>query len=184
MMVEGMITEKEARLQRIERQARLALDELAEHIRSERSQGLRAQIEILKRRLDELSLEREAGAARRIDQMDRERRQKLAAFKRQQQRPRSPMEVFKDYDGGEVKLNVDYTNYTEDELDDIFTYHAPKGIQPEVFEQFRNKGKELAAIINRRAYPCAELVSAINSLQEAIMWANAAIARHGARQEF
>lgn len=176
-MVEGKITEQEARM----------AHELAEQTRLEQSLGLKAEIEILKRRLDELSLERDreaqAAAARRIEQMDRERRQRLTAFKRQQQRPRTLMEVFRDYDGGEVKLNVDYTNYTRDELDDIFTYHAPKGIQPEVFEQIRNKGKELAAIINRRAYPCAELVNAVDHLQEAIMWANAAIARHGARRE-
>jgi hypothetical protein len=65
------------------------------------------------------------------------------------------------------------------DLENRFTYHAPKPGQPELYEQIRFAGLNFALLIDRHTPECRELSTAITKIEEAVMWANAAIARHG-----
>lgn len=64
-------------------------------------------------------------------------------------------------------------------IDDIFSYHAPKGDQPARYEAIRAKARELAHIILDNVPSCADRSSALRKLREAVMVANAAIALEG-----
>ena len=66
----------------------------------------------------------------------------------------------------------------DSELTKRFTYHAPKGDQQQRYVELRNKGKELAELIAKHSSPSREQSLAITKLEEAIMWANAGIARN------
>jgi hypothetical protein len=63
------------------------------------------------------------------------------------------------------------------ELENRFTYHSPKDGQPQKYTALRTKGKELAEMINSMVPESREQSLAITKLEEAIMWANAGIAR-------
>jgi hypothetical protein len=64
------------------------------------------------------------------------------------------------------------------DLENRFTYHAPKPGQPEIYEQIRFAGLGLALLIDRNAPESRELSLAITKIEEAVFWANAAIARN------
>jgi hypothetical protein len=67
------------------------------------------------------------------------------------------------------------------EIETRFTYHAPKEGQPAKYECLRSGAKTLAKLILAKCPPeCRETSLAITKLEEAIFWANAAIARRGA----
>lgn len=67
------------------------------------------------------------------------------------------------------------------ELDNRFTYHAPKEGQPAKYELLRATAKAMAKIILANCPPeCRETSLAITHLEEVCFWANAAIARRGA----
>ena len=59
-----------------------------------------------------------------------------------------------------------------------FTYHAPKGTQPERYVQIRDCAKALAKDIIDLTPASREQSLAITALEECVMWANAAIARN------
>lgn len=59
-----------------------------------------------------------------------------------------------------------------------FTYHPPKAGQPEKYELLRACAYSFAADIYTQAPDCRERSLAITKLEEAVMWANAAIARN------
>jgi len=65
-----------------------------------------------------------------------------------------------------------------DELTKRFTYHAPKGGQPERYSYLRDRAKDLAAEISRYCPPSRETSLALTNLEQAVFWANAAIARN------
>ena len=65
---------------------------------------------------------------------------------------------------------------TKEELENHFTYHPPKGDQPERYQKIRDKAKELAEVIFECTPPCADQSAAIRKLRESVMTANAAIA--------
>jgi hypothetical protein len=65
------------------------------------------------------------------------------------------------------------------DLDNRFTYHPPKPGQPNNYEDIRRNARRFAAIINAHCPDSREKSLAITSLEEAVMWANAGIARHG-----
>lgn len=67
---------------------------------------------------------------------------------------------------------------TNEELESRFTYHAPKDGQPERYERIRYKAKMLAAYINENCPESREKSLALTKIEEAVMWANAAIARN------
>ena len=64
----------------------------------------------------------------------------------------------------------------QSEIDTIFTYHAPKGTQPVKYEEIRELARNFATRLNELCPDSREKSLAITSLQQAVMWANAAIA--------
>ena len=63
-------------------------------------------------------------------------------------------------------------------IESDFTYHAPKEGQPERYVALREKAKELAHLIVDSTPASREQSLALTSLEQAIFWANASIARH------
>lgn len=59
-----------------------------------------------------------------------------------------------------------------------FTYHAPKGDQPERYQTLRAKALELATLIVNLTPESREQSLAITKLEECTFFANAAIARN------
>lgn len=59
-----------------------------------------------------------------------------------------------------------------------FTYHSPTGLQPHRYNVIRQAFKELAMLLAEQCPDSREFAIAITSLEEASMWANAAIARN------
>ena len=68
---------------------------------------------------------------------------------------------------------------TLEELRKRFTYHPPKDTtQTERYEMIRQQGHEFALLIDSAAPESREKSLAITKIEEAVMWANAAIARN------
>ena len=63
-------------------------------------------------------------------------------------------------------------------IDNNFKHHAPKGDQSERYEGIRNAVKDVALLIDFECPNSREKSLAITKLEEAVMWANAAIARN------
>ena len=66
---------------------------------------------------------------------------------------------------------------TLEELQNRFTYHAPKGDQAERYGRIRNSALTLAILISNLTPESREQDIALTLLEEAVMMANAAIAR-------
>ena len=65
---------------------------------------------------------------------------------------------------------------TKAQIEQVFTYHAPKNDQAARYERIRSAGKDLALLLAELCPDCRELAVAHTKLQEVIMFANAAIA--------
>lgn len=63
-----------------------------------------------------------------------------------------------------------------EEIENIFTYHAPWGDQAERYAELRNAARNLGLMINEMCPESREKSLAITNLQHTIMWAIAAIA--------
>ena len=59
-----------------------------------------------------------------------------------------------------------------------FTYHAPKGDQSPRYVLIRNDGKGMAELLYGNCPPSRERSLALTHLEQAMMWAYAAIARN------
>lgn len=59
-----------------------------------------------------------------------------------------------------------------------FSYHAPKGDQALRYELIRDHAHDLAAFIVDKTPESREQSLALTKLEEAVMWANASIARN------
>lgn len=70
-------------------------------------------------------------------------------------------------------------SYTDEKLQDIFSYHSPTGNQPEQYIKIRNAALEFAKVVIAQTPPCADQTTAIRKIREAVMTANAAIALNG-----
>lgn len=68
---------------------------------------------------------------------------------------------------------------TEQNVNDVFTYHAPTPEQLLAYEAVREQAKEMARTILKFVHPCADQQAALRKLREAVMTANAAIALSG-----
>lgn len=68
---------------------------------------------------------------------------------------------------------------TKDQVESLFTYHAPRGDQPARYERIRASAKILALVILDSTPACADQSAAIRKLRECVMTANAAIALEG-----
>ena len=71
-----------------------------------------------------------------------------------------------------------YTPSDQDlaKIEHIFTYHAPKGDQPERYVALREKAKELAMLMVQSCPASRELSLALTQLQLSFMLANSSIA--------
>lgn len=65
---------------------------------------------------------------------------------------------------------------TREELDNLFSYHPPKGDQVPRYTEIREAGKALAVKILECTPSGADQTAAINKVRETVMFANAAIA--------
>jgi hypothetical protein len=64
------------------------------------------------------------------------------------------------------------------EVTNNFTYHKPFGNQSERYETIRKAGLAMAQIILQTTPPSREQSVALTNLEQAVMWANAGIARN------
>jgi hypothetical protein len=64
------------------------------------------------------------------------------------------------------------------DIENRFTYHAPKENQPAKYERLRTHAKGLAYHIIEETQKSREQALALTHLEEVVFWANAAIARH------
>lgn len=65
-------------------------------------------------------------------------------------------------------------------IEAIFTYHPPTGDEPGRYLRIREAAKTLAYVIDQCCPPSPDRTAAIRSVSEAVMTANASIARRGA----
>ena len=63
-------------------------------------------------------------------------------------------------------------------LEKDFSYHPPKGDQPKRYVEIRDAAKGLATLIMTDCPASRERSLALTALEEAVMWANASIARN------
>ena len=63
-------------------------------------------------------------------------------------------------------------------LENRFTYHKPIGNQPKRYVQIRSAGFEFVKVIDKCCPESREKSLAVTKIEEAIMWANASIARN------
>jgi hypothetical protein len=68
--------------------------------------------------------------------------------------------------------------FKNDQIENNFTYHPPKDNQPQKYEEIRKAGKNIAYLIDNLCPNSREKSLAVTKLEEAIMWANASIARN------
>lgn len=64
------------------------------------------------------------------------------------------------------------------QIDNNFTYHTPKDDQAKRYNNIREAAKSLAHLLNLFCPHSREKSLAMTKLEEAVMWANAAIARN------
>lgn len=62
------------------------------------------------------------------------------------------------------------------EIEHLFTYHAPRGDQPQRYERIREAAKALAKVIVDNTPKSADQSAAIRKLRECVHVANASIA--------
>ena len=63
------------------------------------------------------------------------------------------------------------------DIENRFTYHPPQADQVERYERLRSAGREFAKLLADLCPPSRELSRAVTHVDEAVMNANAAIAR-------
>ena len=66
---------------------------------------------------------------------------------------------------------------TPEELATRFTYHPPKDDQADRYQELRDAGGSVAHLIDMLCPDSREKSLALTNIEQAIMWANAAIAR-------
>lgn len=69
-----------------------------------------------------------------------------------------------------------------EDLDNWFSHHPPRDeIDADVYERIRAAGKTFALVVLEETPPSADQTTAIRTIREAVMWANAAFACGTAR---
>ena len=63
------------------------------------------------------------------------------------------------------------------EVDQRFSYHSPKGNQSQRYVELRDTARQYVVLILELCPDSRERSVAIRKLEEAVMWANASIAR-------
>jgi len=70
------------------------------------------------------------------------------------------------------------TTEQKQRIENDFTYHPPHGDQLLRYQALRAAAKDLATLIAESSKPSREQSLALTKLEEAVMWANAGIARN------
>lgn len=78
----------------------------------------------------------------------------------------------------EKALENDIPDKLWHDLRNRFTYHTPKEGQPQRYEDIRNKALNFADLICMNCPDSRERSLALTKIEEAVFWANAAIARN------
>lgn len=65
---------------------------------------------------------------------------------------------------------------SQQDLDNWFSYHAPKGNQQERYVAIREKARELAELFCASSVGCADQTAALRKLRETVMAMNLTIA--------
>lgn len=65
----------------------------------------------------------------------------------------------------------------KEEIDNRFMYHSPKTGQAELYQDIREKAKELAYLVQSVVPEGREKALAFTNLEQSVFWANAGIAR-------
>lgn len=76
-------------------------------------------------------------------------------------------------------INVPVASVDEEQLDNIFRYHAPDEVQIERYSELRAYAKAFARSILRHCPASADRTAALRKVREAVMTANASIALGG-----
>ena len=63
-------------------------------------------------------------------------------------------------------------------LENNYIYHSPSETQQEKYVSIRAKAKELAYLLNEACPESREKSLAMTNLEQAVMWANASVARN------
>ena len=71
-----------------------------------------------------------------------------------------------------------FTEKDMERMNNNFSYHAPKEGQAEKYEEIRAQAKAFGMKLLNLCPPSRELSLALTELENAVMWANAAIARN------
>ena len=79
---------------------------------------------------------------------------------------------------GEAAGGLVLTPEQEARLEKDFTYHPPKGDQVDRYNAIRANAEIVAALILTSTPASREQSLALTNLEQAVMWANAAIARN------
>lgn len=74
--------------------------------------------------------------------------------------------------------NYEIDHKTFKMIENNFSYHGPKEDQPDRYVSIRDRAKDLAYHIVKNTPPSREQSLALTNLEQAIFWANAAIARN------
>ena len=86
--------------------------------------------------------------------------------------------LFAAMNAAERKFDEGYEKYlTNNQIERNFTYHPVKPGQPEIYGEIRGTAKVFAYLIDKYCPNSREKSLAMTKLEEAVMWANAAIAR-------
>lgn len=67
----------------------------------------------------------------------------------------------------------------KDQIEELFTYHAPTGTQPTRYGTLREAAKTFAHVVVDNTPPGPDQSAAIRKLRECVMTANASIALEG-----
>lgn len=67
---------------------------------------------------------------------------------------------------------------TPEDLKNRFAYHTPDAYREYLYINIRSAGEEFAACLTEMCSDSRELALAITKIEEAVMWANAAVARN------
>lgn len=70
------------------------------------------------------------------------------------------------------------SNRVLDQIAKSFTYHPPQADQPARYTDIREAARALANLIAEHTPESREQSAALTNLEQAVMWANAAIARN------
>lgn len=71
------------------------------------------------------------------------------------------------------------SKFTDQQLDNWFSYHAPEGTDATKYAEIRAAGGAFARALVERCPPSADLSSAVRKIREAVFAANASIACKG-----